>query len=83
VLETSDRFKGLKAMTSVLGRWSLGARRLPNYHQQCQNDSGKGAAIAACRRLALAAIVVVRCSNDLNIIFIMFGLPCTSCELME
>jgi hypothetical protein len=64
VLETSDRFKGSKATTLALGRWSLGARRLPNYHQQCQNDSGKGAATAACRRLALAAIVVVRCSDE-------------------
>jgi hypothetical protein len=42
-----------------------------------------GAATAARRWLALAAVVVIRWSNDLNVIFIMFGLPCISCEFME
>jgi hypothetical protein len=41
------------------------------------------AAIAERRRLAPTAIVVVRWSKDLNVMFIMFGFPCTSCELME
>jgi hypothetical protein len=81
----SDRYKGSKATTLALGRWSLGARarRLHDCHQQRHADSGKGAATAAHRRLALAAVVVVRWSKDLNVIFIMFELPCTSCKLME
>jgi hypothetical protein len=48
-----------------------------------QADSGKGAAIVALWRLALAAVVVVRWSKNLNIIFIIFVVLCTSCELME
>jgi hypothetical protein len=52
-------------------------------HQQRQVDSGTGAATVAHRRLAPAVVVVIRWSKDLNVIFIMFGLPCTSCELME
>jgi hypothetical protein len=77
VLEVSDRFKGSTAVISALGRWSLGehARRLPDCHLQRQE--------AARQRLAPAAVVVVRWSKDLNVIFIMFGLACTSCELME
>jgi hypothetical protein len=74
VLQVSDRFKGSITTTFALGRWSLVARvrRLPDCHQQWQADSGKGAARAASRRLALAAEVVVRWSKDLNVIFIMF-----------
>jgi hypothetical protein len=58
-------------MALVLGRWSLGARaqRLSDCHQQCQADSGKGAATAARQRLALAVVVVVKWSRDLNVIF--------------
>jgi hypothetical protein len=42
VLEASDLFKGSTATISALGRWSLGARarRLPDYHQQRQANSG-------------------------------------------
>jgi hypothetical protein len=49
VLEASDRFKGSKATTLALRRWSLGARarRLRDCHQQRHADSGKGAATAA------------------------------------
>jgi hypothetical protein len=84
-LEASNRFRGSKATTSALGRWSLRARarRLPDCHQQHQANSDKGTVIVACRRLALAAVVVVRWSKDLNVIFIIFGLPCISCELMN
>jgi hypothetical protein len=46
-------------------------------HQQCQADSGIEAATMARRRLAPAAVVVVRWSKDLNVIFIMFGLSYT------
>jgi hypothetical protein len=60
-----------------------GTCTLPDCHQQRQDDYGKGAAIAARRRLALAVVVVVRWSKDLNVLFIMFGLPFTSCEFME
>jgi hypothetical protein len=85
VLQASDQFKGSTATILALRRWSLGtrARRLPDCHQQCQVDSGMGAAIAAHRRLTPAAVVVVRWSKDLNVIFIMFRLPCTSYEFME
>jgi hypothetical protein len=85
VLEASDRFKGSMAATSALEHWSLGARerRFPDCHQQRQADSGKGAATMACRRLALAAEVVVRWSKDQNVIFIIFVVLCTSYELME
>jgi hypothetical protein len=85
VLEASDLFKGSMATISALGHWSLGARaqRLPDCHQQCQADSGMGAAIAARQRLTLAAVMIVRWSKDLTVIFIMFGLPYTTYELME
>jgi hypothetical protein len=77
VLEASDQFKGSMAATSALESWSLGAceRRLPHCHQQHQADSVKGAATAARRRLALAAVLVVRWSKDLNVIFTMFMMP--------
>jgi hypothetical protein len=85
VLEALNQFMGSMAATSALRRWSLGARarRLPNCHQQRQADSAKGAAIETRRRLAPIAVVVVRWIKDLNIIFIMFVVLCTSCELME
>jgi hypothetical protein len=81
VLEALDLFKGSMATISALGRWSLGAcaRRLPD----CQADSGMGAATAARQRLTPAAVMVVRWSKDLTIIFIMFGLPYSTYELME
>jgi hypothetical protein len=56
------------------------ARRLPDYHQQRQAGSGKGA--ARCW-LVLAVVVVSRWSMNLDVIFIMFGVLCTSCELMK
>jgi hypothetical protein len=34
-------------------------------------------------RRRLAAIVVIRWSKEFTIIFIIFGLPCTSCVLMK
>ena len=85
VLQVSDQFKGSMATTSSLGRWSLGARarRLPDCHQQWHAGSGNGAATAARRRLALAAVVFVRWSKDLDVIFIMFRILCTSYELMK
>jgi hypothetical protein len=85
MLEASDRFKGLTATILALGHWSLWARprRLSDCHQQRQADSGMEAVTAAHRWLAPAAVVVVRWSNDLNVIFSMFELPCTYCELME
>ena len=85
VLQVSDQFKGSMATTSSLGRWSLWtrARRLPDCHQQWQCRLRNGAATAARRRLALAAIVVVRWSKDLDVNFIMFRILCTSYELMK
>ena len=83
--EDSDQSKDSMAATSALGRWSLGARarRLPGCHQQRQAGSGRGAATAARRWLALAAVVVARWSKDLNVIFIMFEVFYTACELIE
>ena len=43
----------------------------PSCHQQHQAGSGKGAAKAAHRRLALAAVVVIRWSKNIDVIFIM------------
>jgi hypothetical protein len=70
--------------TSALGRGSFQARarRLPDSHQQHQADCCKGVATVAHRRLALVAVVIVMWSNDLDVIFIMFGVSCISCELM-
>jgi hypothetical protein len=84
VSENLDLFKSFMATTSTLGRWSLGARarRLPDCHQQRQADSGRGAATAARRRLALAAIVVVRWYKDLDVIFFTFVMLCTTCETL-
>jgi hypothetical protein len=46
LLKDLDQFKGSMAVTSALGRWSLGARaqRIPDCHQHCKASSGKGAA---------------------------------------
>ena len=79
----SNLFKGSTATTAAPGRWSLGARaqRLPSCHRQGQASSGRGAATAARRRLVLATIVVVRWSWNLDVIFIMFEVFCTSDEL--
>ena len=73
------------AATLALGRWSLGARarRLPDCHQQRQAGSDGGAATAARRRLALATVVVVRWSKDLDVIIIICGVLCTTFELRE
>ena len=72
------------AATSALWRWSLGARarRLSGCHQQREAGSGRGATTAARRRLALAAVVIVRWSKNLDVIFIMFEMFCTTFELM-
>jgi hypothetical protein len=85
VLEALDQFKGLMATTSALGCWSLGARerRLPNCHQRRQASSGMGAATAAHRRLAMAAVVVVRWPKYLDVIYNIFRVLCTFCELMK
>jgi hypothetical protein len=75
----------VRSMTLAFGRWFLGtrARRIPDCHQQHQADSGKGVITAARRWLALAIVVVVRWSKDLDIIFIMFEVLCTCCKLMK
>lgn len=76
---TSELFNGSMATTAVLGRWSLRARarRLPGYYRQGQADFDRGAAAVARRRLVLAAIVIVRRSQNLDAIFIMFEILCT------
>ena len=57
--------------TAALGYWSLGAhaRRLPGCHQQGQAGSGRGVTTRARRQFVLAAVVVVRCSRNLDVIF--------------
>jgi hypothetical protein len=79
-----DRLKSSMATTSALWRWSLGARarRLPGCHRQSQAGFHRGAATTVCRRLVLSAIVVVRLSKSLNVIFIILGVICTSCEAL-
>ena len=74
----------LTVTTSALGRWSLGARaqRLPGCHQQHQAGSSTGAATTARQRLTPVAVVVIRWSKNLDVIFNMFGVFCTSCELL-
>lgn len=44
--------------------------------------SGKGAATAAHRRLARTAVVVVRWSWNLDVIFIMFEMLCNSDKIL-
>jgi hypothetical protein len=85
VLEASDRFKGSTVTISALGHWFLGARarRFSDCHQQNKANSDMGAATTARRRLAPATVLVVRWSKDVNVIFMMFGLPYTSCKLLE
>lgn len=68
---SSDRFKNSMVTTAAPERWSLAARarRLPGYHRQSQAGSG-----------ILAAAMIVRLSMDLDVIFIMLGVLCTSGE---
>jgi hypothetical protein len=84
VSDTSDLCKGSMAMTAAPGHWSLGARarRLPGCHRQGQAGSGRGATTAMRRRLVLAAVVVVRWSQNLDVIFIIFEMFCTSDQLL-
>ena len=59
------------ATTVALGRWSLGARaqRLPVCHQQGQAGSGRGVTTTARQQFVLAAVVVLRCSRNLYVVF--------------
>lgn len=82
VSNSSYRFKDSTATIAAPGRWSLGARvrRFPSCHQQGQAGSDMGVATTARRRLVVAAVMVVRWSTDLDVIFIMFEVFCTSGE---
>jgi hypothetical protein len=70
--------------SSTLEHWSLEAhaQRFLGCHHQRQASSSTGAAAAAHRQLALEAVVVVRWSKNLDVMFIMFEMICTSCELL-
>ena len=63
-------------------RWSYGAlaRRLSDHLlQQVVPDSGDGGAMTAARlRLASVLVVVARWSMNLDVIFIIFGVRCTT-----
>ena len=78
----SDLCRVSTMMTAALGNSSIGARarRLPDYHQQGQAGSGMRAATAAPRRLVLAVTMIIWLSMDLDVIFIMFEVLCTSGE---
>jgi hypothetical protein len=77
VLVVSDIFRGstMTATTTIAPpeRWSLGvrARRLPGCDRQGRADSDR-------ERLVLTVVVVVRWSRNLDVIFIMFEVICTS-----
>ena len=70
------------AVVAVLVRWSYGAlaRRLPDcLLQQVVPDSGDGGVMMAARlRLASVLVVVARWSTDLDVIFIIFSVRCTT-----
>ena len=59
------RFLGARAS-------ALGAQRLSASHQQSHASSGRGPTIVACRRLALAAVGIIRRSKEFDVISIMF-----------
>ena len=69
-------------MVAVLVRWSYGAlaRRLPDYLlQQVVPGSGDGGAMTAARlRLASVVVVIARWSTDLDGIFIISSIRCTT-----
>jgi hypothetical protein len=69
VSEYLGQFKGSVPTTLALGSWSFGThvQRLPDHHAQCQTGSNSGVATMTCQQLALAAVVVVRWSKDLNV----------------
>ena len=75
------RYSSSKAV-AVLVRWFYGtlARRLPDrLLQQVVPGSGDGGAMTAARlRLALVLVLVARWSTDLDVIFIIFCVRCTS-----
>ena len=81
-LDPSDLRYFSSAAVAVLGCWSYGAlaRRLPDcLLQQVVPGSGDGGAMTAARlRLASVLVVVARWSTDLDVIFIISRLRCTT-----
>lgn len=78
----SYRYMGSMATNLALGHWYLGlrARRLPDGHRQGQAGSSGETVTMARQLLVVAEVVVVRCSSDLDVIFIMFRALCTFAE---
>ncbi|EMS47599.1 hypothetical protein TRIUR3_32599 [Triticum urartu] len=78
----SSIIQGRVEAVAVLGRWSYGtlARRLPDcLLQQVVPSSGKGGAMTVARlRLASVIVVVARWSMNLDVIFIISGVRCTT-----
>jgi hypothetical protein len=70
-----DQFESLMATTLVLGIWFVRACawRLLGCHHQCQVSYTRKLATTTHQRLALAVIVVVRWSDDVNIILLCLG----------
>ena len=81
-LDFSDLRYSSSAAVAVLVRWSYGAlaRRLPDcLLQQGLPGSGEGGAMTAARlRLASVLVVVARWSTDLDVIFIISSVRCTT-----
>ena len=70
------------AVVAVLGCWSYGglARRLPDCPlQQVVPGFGDGGVMTGARlRLASMLVVIARWSTDLDVIFIISGIRCTT-----
>ena len=81
-LDPSDLRYSSSAAVDVLLRWSYEAlaRRLPDcLLQQVLPGSGEGGAMTAARlQLASVLVVVARWSTDLDVIFDIFSVRCTS-----
>ena len=81
-MDPSDLRYFSSAVVAVLGCWSYGAlaRRLFDcLLQQVVPGSGDGGAMTAARlRLASVLVVVARWSTDLDVIFIISSVRCTT-----
>ena len=81
-LDSSDLKFSSSAALAIMGRWSYGtlARRLSDcILQQVVPGFGEGGAMTAARlRLTLVLVVVARWSMNLDVIFIISGIRCTT-----
>jgi hypothetical protein len=76
-----DQFKGLMVTTSALGTGHYGHVH-EDFSALITNVTSTPVGERLQRRIdTLAAVVVIRWSKDLDVIFIMFGVLYTFCEL--